>query len=185
MEADIVVAAAHAVERIQTADGVVTLENADPLIKVRKTDSSGQAAHAGTNDDRVVLGGHASLQRDRDGLMGEEKRTCVDLSRSRQRWDCESWLAGQNTQPASHSQRRAMQRGRRFRSDPRDASLFRSRAQVVPFSSSRQGFLLTPKIVEERPRSLVAAERSRRIIPPAPSLIASCCRSASMRGVPR
>ncbi len=54
MEADIVVAAAEAVERVQAADGVVAFEEADTLVEVCEADTGGEAAHAGADDDGVV-----------------------------------------------------------------------------------------------------------------------------------
>ena len=59
VEADVIVAAAEAIERVKPADGVVAFEDADTLVKVCQADPGGQAAHPGTDDDRVV---HAGLR---------------------------------------------------------------------------------------------------------------------------
>ena len=56
VQADVVVAAAEAVERIQPADRVVAFEDADALIVVREANAGGEARHAGADDDRVVHG---------------------------------------------------------------------------------------------------------------------------------
>jgi hypothetical protein len=57
MQADIVVAAAQAVEGIETADRVVPLDDAHPLIVVGEPDARRQTAHAAADDEGVVHGG--------------------------------------------------------------------------------------------------------------------------------
>ena len=51
-------AAAQAIERVQTTDRVVLLQDTDALIKVRQPDPGRQPAHPSTDNDRVVLRFH-------------------------------------------------------------------------------------------------------------------------------
>ncbi len=60
VQADVVVAAAEPVERVQPADRVVPLEHADALVVVGQANAGRQPRHAGADDDRVV---HATIRR--------------------------------------------------------------------------------------------------------------------------
>ncbi len=62
VQPDVVVTTAHAIKRIQAADGVMTFENTDPLIKVGQPDAGSQAAHSRADDDRVVFRTHANRE---------------------------------------------------------------------------------------------------------------------------
>ena len=67
VETNIIVASPQAVERIQSADRVVPLENADPLVEVGQANPGSEPAHPSTDDDRIVLGiqhDAADLERD-------------------------------------------------------------------------------------------------------------------------
>ncbi|EMI20626.1 hypothetical protein RMSM_02431 [Rhodopirellula maiorica SM1] len=54
MQPDIVIATAHAVERIESTDGVMPLENADALIEVGQANAGGKPTHSRADDDRIV-----------------------------------------------------------------------------------------------------------------------------------
>ena len=56
VQADVVVAAAQAIERVQPADRVVPLENADALVVIRQPNPGGQPGHPRADDDGVVHG---------------------------------------------------------------------------------------------------------------------------------
>ena len=58
VQADVVVAAAKTVKRVQSADRVVPLQDADPLIEVCQTDSGRKPRHARADDDGVVHSCH-------------------------------------------------------------------------------------------------------------------------------
>ena len=54
METDVVVAAAEAIEGIESADGGVSFEDTDFFFVVRQTHSGGEPGHSGADDDGVV-----------------------------------------------------------------------------------------------------------------------------------
>ena len=54
VQADVVVAASQAVERVESADGCVPFEDADLFFVIGQSDSRGQPGHAGSDDDCVV-----------------------------------------------------------------------------------------------------------------------------------
>jgi len=69
VQADVVVAAAEPVERVQPADRGVAFENANALVEIGQANARRQARHACTDDDRVVHGRSWGLGGARRGLF--------------------------------------------------------------------------------------------------------------------
>src|SRR5205814_1418159 len=70
VQSDVVIAAPETIERIQAADRIVPLQNADPLLVIGQADASRQTGETGADDDRVV---RARTERRRDG--GKERNS--------------------------------------------------------------------------------------------------------------
>jgi hypothetical protein len=59
VQADIILPLTAGVKGIEAAGGIVPLEYQDLATEHSQTDRGGEARHAGTNDDGIVMGGSA------------------------------------------------------------------------------------------------------------------------------